>query len=386
MKIIPLHEPQLNKLEIKNLQTCIKSGWISSSGKFLNEFEQKIKKFTQTKAITLTNSGTSALHIALKVLGIEKNDEVLVPTITFIATVNAITYNNASPVFLDVEKDLNISVSKTLSFLKNETYKKNGFTYNKTSGKKIRALIIVHVFGNAVDLKKLLRACKERNIKIIEDAAESLGTRYKKNYLDGKHTGTVGDIGCISFNGNKIISSGGGGAIISNSAALVKKAKYLSSQAKDNKAFFIHNEIGYNYTLSNIHAAIGCAQFNKLKSHILKKKKIHIIYEKLFKKFIAQTTLIKPNFFCNSNYWLNVINIKNLNKNKQKKIISNLQKKKIIVRPIWLPNHKQKQFKKYQKYQITNADLFVNTHLCLPSSPDLKQTDQEKIVKLIVNS
>ena len=317
MKIIPLHEPQLNKLEIKNLQTCIKSGWISSSGKFLNEFEQKIKKFTQTKAITLTNSGTSALHIALKVLGIEKNDEVLVPTITFIATVNAITYNNASPVFLDVEKDLNISVSKTLSFLKNETYKKNGFTYNKTSGKKNKSFNYSSCFWKCSGFKKLLRACKERNIKIIEDAAESLGTRYKKNYLDGKHTGTVGDIGCISFNGNKIISSGGGGAIISNSAALVKKAKYLSSQAKDNKAFFIHNEIGYNYTLSNIHAAIGCAQFNKLKSHILKEK-IHIIYEKLFKKFIAQTTLIKPNFFCNSNYWLNVINIKNLNKNKQK--------------------------------------------------------------------
>ena len=297
MKIIPLHEPQLNKSEIRNLQACIKSGWISSSGKFLNEFEQKIKKFTRSKAITLTNSGTSALHIALKASGLEKDEEVLVPTITFIATINAIIYNKAAPVFLDIGNDLNISLNKTLSFLENETYKKNGFTFNKRSKKKIRALIIVHVFGNAVDLKKIQKVCKERNIKIIEDAAESLGTYYKKNYLGGKHTGTIGDVGCISFNGNKIISTGGGGAIISNSSSLIKNAKYLSNQAKDNKVFFIHNEVGYNYSLSNIHAAIGCAQFNKLKGHLLKKKQIHIIYEKLFNKFRSKITLIKPNFF-----------------------------------------------------------------------------------------
>ena len=386
MKIIPLHEPQLNKSEIRNLQACIKSGWISSSGKFLNEFEQKIKKFTRSKAITLTNSGTSALHIALKASGLEKDEEVLVPTITFIATINAIIYNKAAPVFLDIGNDLNISLNKTLSFLENETYKKNGFTFNKRSKKKIRALIIVHVFGNAVDLKKIQKVCKERNIKIIEDAAESLGTYYKKNYLGGKHTGTIGDVGCISFNGNKIISTGGGGAIISNSSSLIKNAKYLSNQAKDNKVFFIHNEVGYNYSLSNIHAAIGCAQFNKLKGHLLKKKQIHIIYEKLFNKFRSKITLIKTNFFCTSNYWLNVIKIKNLNKINQKKIISKLQQKKITLRPIWLPNHRQKQFKKYQKYEISNADIAVNTHLCLPSSPNLKRSDQEKIVKLIINS
>ena len=193
-------------------------------------------------------------------------------------------------------------------------------------------------------------------------------------------------MGCISFNGNKIISAGGGGAIISNSSSLIKNAKYLSNQAKDNKVFFIHNEIGYNYGLSNIHAAIGCAQFNKLKSHLLKKKKIHMIYEKLLKKFRSKITLIKPNFFCTSNYWLNVIKIKNFNKIKQKKLISKLQQKKITLRPIWLPNHRQKQFKKYQKYQISYADIAVNTHLCLPSSPGLKRSDQEKIIKLIINS
>ena len=385
MKTIPLHEPQLSKLEIRNLEACIKSGWISSSGKFLNEFEQKIKKFTQTKAVALTNSGTSALHIALKILGIEENDEVLVPTITFIATVNAIIYNKASPVFLDVGDDLNISPSKTLKFLERETYKKNGFTFNKRSKKKIRALIVVHVFGNAVDFIKLKKVCKKNNIKIIEDAAESLGTFYKKNYFSGKHTGTIGDVGCISFNGNKIISTAGGGAIISGSASLVKKAKYLCNQAKDNKVFFIHNDVGYNYNLSNVHAAIGCAQFSKLKNYLIKKKKIHLNYEKLLKKYKSKITLIKPNSFCNSNYWLNVIKIKNLDKIKQKKLIFKLQQKKIILRPIWLPNHKQKQFKSYQNYQISNANKAVNTHLCLPSSPDLKKSEQEKIVKFIVN-
>ena len=272
MKKISLHEPKFNGNELKYLKDCIKSTWVSTSGKYINKFEKKILKYTKSKYAIACNSGTSSLHISLLVAGVKTNDEVIVPTLTFIAPINAVRYVNATPIFMDCDNHFNIDEKKTIKFIEKETYFKNGFTRNKSTNKIIKAIIVVHVFGNAANVFKLLKLCKKRNIKIIEDASESLGTFYKKNK---KHTGTVGDIGCISFNGNKIITSGSGGMILTNKINYNKKIRYLIKQAKDDNLNFIHNEIGFNYAQTNLSAGLGLAQFENIKN-ILKKRNIFI--------------------------------------------------------------------------------------------------------------
>ena len=200
-------------------------------------------------------------------------DEVIVPTISFIAPINAVIYCKASPIFMDVDEHLNINVKKTISFLKEKTITKNKVTYNKKTNKRISALIVVHVFGNLANIKPLVKICKEKNIDLIEDAAESFGSYYK-NFTKKKHAGTIGKFGCLSFNGNKIITCGGGGMILTEKKELADKARYLITQAKNDKINFIHNEVGYNYRMSNLHAAIGVAQLEQIDKFLFKKKKI----------------------------------------------------------------------------------------------------------------
>lgn len=222
--MIELHPPVLDKNELSVVRNCVKSGWLSASGNYVKIFEKELSNFIKTKNIICCNSGTSALHISLKVSGIEPRNEVLVPTITYVATVNVILYENATPVFLDCDKSLNLDLEKTLNFLKFNTYFFKGFTYNKKTRKKIHAIIVTHIFGNPIQLKELKKICSKKNIQIIEDAAESLGSfviKNKKNF----HTGLEGDFGCISFNVNKIITSGGGGAIIFKNKKIFKKNK-----------------------------------------------------------------------------------------------------------------------------------------------------------------
>lgn len=379
---IQLHKPNFDLREIQLLKDCIKSGWVSNKGKYVNLFKKKINQFTNSNYVVPTVNGTSALHISLKLSNVKENDEVIVPTITYIATINPILYLKASPIFLDVSSDLNISISALKKFISEETFFKNGYTYNKLSKKKISAIIVTHVFGNAVDIKPILKICKKRKIKIIEDAAESLGTFYKKNYLKNKHTGTLGDFGCLSFNGNKIITTGGGGAVLMKDKKDYEYCNYLCDQAKDNKIYSIHNETGFNYKLSNVQSALGCSQFLKLKSYLKKKRNIYKNYCKLFEKN-NNYSLLKPKSFYSSNHWLNVLILKNKNKNDLGKIIKRCHKNGIEVRPVWKPNHMQLPFKKFQKYNVRNANKIVLTHLCIPSSPDLKFKDQKKIYKII---
>ena len=315
-KEIQLHKPSFNNQEIKFLKNSIKSGWVSNRGKFVTDFKRKLKSFTGAKYVIPTINGTAALHVSLKICGVKKEDEVIVPSLTYIASVNVIRYLNASPVFMDSEDDLNISVKKVLKFISENTYMYKGSTYNKKTNKKIAALIAVHIFGNAADLKPILKICRKKNIKVIEDAAESLGTFYKTNYFNKKkHTGTLGDVGCLSFNGNKIVSTGGGGAILTNNKKLYLLADYLCDQAKDDKIFSIHNNIGFNYKLSNIHSAIGCAQLKKIDKYLIKKKNIHKNYHKLLRNN-ENFEILKPKDFFNGNNWLNVL----VFKNKKKKI------------------------------------------------------------------
>tara|TARA_Y100000590_G_scaffold458083_1_gene612065 strand:- start:645 stop:1799 length:1155 start_codon:yes stop_codon:yes gene_type:complete len=382
--MIPLSVPNLKGNELKYVSNCIKTEWISSSGKYVSTFEKKISSYLGSKFAIACINGTSALQVSLRILGVSPGDEVIVPTITFVSPINSVIYNNAVPIFMDVDNFYNMDVKKTIEFINKETIYKKKFTYNKKTGKKISAIIPVHVWGNAVNIEKLLLLCKKRNISIVEDAAQSFGTKYTKGILKNKYTGTIGKIGCLSFNGNKILTAGGGGMILTNNKKLAKKARYLVNQAKDDNFKYIHKDIGYNFKLTNIHAAIGLAQLERINNLIKKKEMIHNFYKNAFsskKGFNISTT---PDYAKN-NKWLNILklDLKILKKGALYKTIKKLKKKNIETRPVWHLNHLQKQFKSFQKYKIVNAQKLVKESLCLPSSTNLKKKELIKITKTI---
>ena len=351
--------------------------------KYVNIFEKKVASYLGSKYAIACINGTSALQVALRLLNVKSGDEVIVPTITFIAPVNSIIYNNAKPIFMDCDNYYNLDVSKTIQFIKTETVYKGNYTFNKKTGNRIPAILPVHLWGNAVDLEHLITLCKQRNIAIVEDAAESFGTKYISGKLKNKFTGTVGKLGCLSFNGNKIITTGGGGMILTNDKKLAKKAKYLVSQAKDNSLRYIHNDVGYNFRLTNMQAALGLAQLENFKKFKKKKNQIHRFYKKEIFKIKGLSLASLPGY-ADSNKWLNILNVNTkIYKIKVLKIIKKLKNKNIETRPIWYPNHLQKKFKKYQKYKINNATKLLNSSLCLPSSTNIKISELKKIIKAL---
>jgi len=380
MKQIGLHEPFFIGNEKKYLIKCIDENWVSSSGRFLKLFQSKFKKITKGKFLSPVLNGTVGLHICMLQSGVKENDEVIVPTITFIATINSIKYVGASPIFMDVDEYLNIDEEKTIEFIKKKTIFKNGHTYNKITGNKIKALVVVHTFGNAARIDKIFEICRKRKIKLIEDAAESIGTKYNSGKFKSKHTGTIGDFGVFSFNGNKIVTSGNGGLIISKNKKDFLKINYLISQAKDDKINFIHNEVGYNYKLSNLSAALGLAQIEKLNFFLKKKKNIRNYYKKKIEK-IKGVKILKSPKYSNNNNWLNLVQMSK--KEKTKKIMKKLNLNGFQSRPIWYPNHLQKTFKKNYSYKIKKAQEYVNSIICLPSSANLKKKQMDKIVDLL---
>lgn len=380
MSKFSLHEPLLQGNEILNVKQCLKTGWLSSSGNFVNKFEKKLEDFTRTNVVCC-NSGTSALHVSLILAGVNSGDEVIVPTITFIATVNSVLYCNANPVFMDCDESLCIDVDKILNFLKHNTYSLNNITFNKKTKKKISAIMFTNVFGNLIDLKNLHKECKKRNIKLIEDAAESLGSFYLKN---NKHSGLNSDYGTLSFNVNKIITTGAGGAILFKNKKDKVKVKKIISQGKSDNLLFKHDLLGYNYGMPNINAAIGCAQIEKINEILEKKKKINLYYNNFFSK-IKNIKLIKTKKEQKQNYWLNVIEIKKINYFNFKQKINSLISLGIDVRPVWYPCHKQAHLKKYETYDIKLAENVYKNNLCLPSSYFLKEKDLSNICKKILN-
>ena len=380
---IPLNEPNLIGNEWKYLKQCIDTNWISTAGSFVKSFERKLCKFTNSNYAIACINGTSALQISLKLAGVKSGDEVIVPTLTFIAPVNAINYNNARPIFMDVDDYCNIDIKKTCEFISKKTFFKNGFTFNKKTKKRISAILPVHVWGNAVNLEKLKLICKKKNIKIVEDASESLGTFYNEGSLKKRHTGTVGDLGCISFNGNKIITSGGGAVILTNNETLAEKAYYLINQAKNDPINFVHDEIGYNFKLTNVHAAIGLAQLENIKFFLKKKKIIYDHYKNTI-NFSNLFKISKKPYYANNNHWMNILEIKEFsNKRTVKKIFQKMKKANIDCRPIWKLIHTQKPYDKCQTYKIENAYKKINNSLCLPSSTSLNKSQLKEVVNLI---
>ena len=379
-EIIPLCEPNLAGKEKKYLLNCIKTNYVSTVGNYVGKFEKKIGSFIKSRYSISCNSGTSALHLALRVVGVKSNHEVIVPTISFIATANAVRYLKASPVFMDCDDYFNIDIKKTINFLKEKTYFKNNQCFNKKNGKIIKALIVVHVLGNAVYLDQLVKICKKNKIKIIEDAAAALGTKYTKGKYKNKFVGTVGDIGCFSFNGNKIITCGSGGILATNNKNYYEQSKYLSTTACDRKIDYTHNALGYNYRLNNVNAAIGLAQIEKIQFYLKAKRKIFNFYCNNLIMNEKLKVYTGPKYSNNNNYITNIIC---KNKNIKNKIINFFKKNKVQVRSLWKPLHMQKYFKKYEQFKITKAPNYFNRTISIPSSSNITKSELEKVTFLM---
>ena len=277
----------------------------------------------------------------------------------------------------------NIDIEKTLDFLHKETYKKGGFTYNKKTHKRISAILPVHMYGNAVDIKPIKNICKDMNIKIIEDASESLGTFYRNSYLKGKHTGCIGDIGCISFNGNKIITSGGGGMILTNKKKVAEKAKYLSTQAKDDPVRYIHNDIGYNFRITNIQAAVGLAQMEQLKTFLDIKRNNYKFYKNAIMEIDGLEVSEVPQYSIN-NHWMVLLKIDDkIYKRDREELMSLFSSNGIQTRPAWAPIHLQKPYSNYQNYKITLANELVDKSLCIPASTNINLDNMNEVVNVL---
>jgi aminotransferase in exopolysaccharide biosynthesis len=381
--LILLSVPNIKGNEWKYVKECLDSEWVSSAGKYVSVFEKKISEYTGAKYAVACVNGTSALQVSLRLAGVNPNDEVIVPTLTFIAPVNAIIYNQAFPIFMDADEYYNIDVTKTIEFIENRTVFKDGFTFNKITNRRITAIIPVHVWGNACWLDEIQPLCEERNIAIIEDASESLGTIYKYGNFKGHHTGTIGELGCISFNGNKIITTGGGGMILTDDEKLADKARYLTTQAKDDPLRFIHKEIGYNFRLSNIQAALGVAQLEQLPEFLRRKKNIYQKYVEAVSQINGLAIAAVPNY-ADNNHWMNVLQIDVATYGSDREgHMQRLEGNGVQTRPVWTLNHLQKPYSNCQTYNIERAEELTNKSLCLPSSSNLREDEIHKVVDLL---
>ncbi len=363
-----LHEPNFDISDIREVSRCIQSSFVSTYGKYVLEFEKNIKKYTKSKYVIATNSGTSALHIALKLVGVQKATNVILPTLSFVATANAILYNDALPIFLDSsEKNFCLDEKKLEKFLQNETFSKKNKRYSKHNNKLISAIVPTHVFGNCCDIEKIIKIGKKYSIPVVEDCAEGLGSFYKN-----KHLGTFGDVGILSFNGNKIITSGSGGAIITNSKKKYLEAMHLVTVSKQkHKWRFFHDKLGWNYRINSLSAALGLSQLKKINKILNKKKRLHLKYKDIFKddENFEFVDFRKINYY-KSNFWLNVIRIKS-NKISKNKVLDYLNENGIQCRPIWDLLHTLPYLSKFKNYQIKESEKLFNDVLLLPSSPGL---------------
>ncbi len=358
---VPLHRPIFRGNEKKYLSECINTNYVSSVGKKVKEFEKKIAEFTGSKYAIATVNGTNALHIAIKLAGVKQGDEVITQALTFVATCNAINYAGANPVFVDVDRDtMGLSPYSLKKFLKKNAKKSSDGSYNIFTGKKIKACVPMHTFGFPCRIKQIKKICDEWGIIVIEDAAESLGS-----YVGKKHTGTFSLASALSFNGNKLITTGGGGMIITNNLKLAKKAKHITTTAKISHAYeFVHNEIGYNFRMPNINAALGCAQLENINNFLLIKKKLAIHWKKFFLKrkveFVNEIKGSKPN------YWLNALVFKS--KKERDSFLKITNKNGVMTRPIWKLMSELRMFTNCQNDGLKNSIWLQDRVVNIPSS------------------
>ena len=362
-----LHEPLFYGREINYLKNTIDKNFVSSVGEYVKKFEETIQKYTKAKFAIAVVNGTQAIYISLKACGVKKNDEVLVPALTFVGTVNAISYLGAEPHFVDSEiENFGINCQKLENYLNKIVKFKGKKCVNRRTGKVIKAILPVHVFGHPCNIQEIIKISKKFNLIVVEDAAEALGSFYKK-----KHLGTFGDTGCISFNGNKIITTGGGGMIVTNKKKLAKKIRHLTTTAKKkHKWEYIHDEIGYNFRMPNLNAALGLAQLEKINIFLRAKRALFKRYYKAFKN-IEGISICKEPHNSKSNYWLQTLVLNNNNINLKNKILKKSHKKSIYMRPIWKLISELKPYKKKQKMNLSGSKAIYKKIINLPSSQSL---------------
>ena len=358
---IPLHEPNFSGNEKPYLLETIDSTFVSSVGAYVDKFELMMAELSKTQKAVAVVNGTSALQVALRLCGVGSGDEVLTQALTFIATINSIIYNGASPIFIDVDLDtMGLSPKAVENFLENFGELRNGVCYNKKTNKKIAACMPMHTFGFPVHLNELITLCNKWNIPVVEDAAESIGSEYR-----GIPTGSFGKLGVFSFNGNKIVTSGGGGAIVTNDLQLGIKAKHLTTTAKVPHPFeYVHDEIGYNFRMPNLNAALACAQLEQLNSFINNKRKLAVEYSKFFESFGIKFRTELPN--TKANYWLMCVELQN--KKDRDAFLKETNENKVMTRPIWQLIFKSPLYSSFQRDSQENAIYLENRIVNIPSS------------------
>ena len=374
-KRIFLSSPHMGEFEREFVKEAFDTNWIAPLGPNVNEFEKELAEYVGVKSAAVLTSGTSAIHLAVKLLGVSKGDYVLCSSLTFCASCNPIVYEGAIPVFIDSEPE---------SFNMSPKALKKALEDLKVKGITPKAAIVVNLYGNSANMDAIKELCDKYNVKIIEDAAESLGSTYK-----GKMSGTIGEIGIYSFNGNKIITTSGGGALVSDNEEYVKKARFLSTQAKEPMPYYEHKEIGYNYRMSNVVAGIGRGQLRVLDNRVKEKNNIFNTYKEGFKD-IDDINMMPITEGCTSNQWLSVITLKEESKVKPTDIIDALEKENIESRRIWKPMNLQPVYKDNMFYNhnengISVGEDIFNRGVCLPSDTKMTNDDLKRVINIITS-
>jgi len=374
---IPLCIPQVEGNEWTYVKECLDTGWVSSVGSYVDRFEQLIAAFVGSRFAIATVNGTAAIHIALIVSGVEADDEVLVSNVTFAAPVNAIRYLGAWPVLVDAEpRYWQMDVEKVAEFLRTRCVRENGELRNRATGRRVRAILPVHILGHPCDLDPLMALASEFGLQVVEDATESLGARYK-----GRRVGTFGSTGCFSFNGNKIITTGGGGMVVTDDEAIAKKVRYLTTQAKDDPVEYFHREVGYNYRMTNVLAAIGCAQMEQLERYIEKKRSIARRYDEAFQDVPGITTHVAASW-AESIHWLYTILIDRDSFGAgSRDVLAEMEKEKIQTRPLWTPMNQLPPFAACETVSIVESPRLHRDALSLPSSVGLTDGEATRVIE-----
>lgn len=383
-EFISLSVPNLKGKELEYVTHAVETEWVSTGGPYVNDFENRIASYVKAKGAVSCQNGTSGLHISLMVCGVKCGDEVIVPALTFIAAVNPVKYIGAEPIFMDCDDSLTMDPNKLLEFCRTECSFVDGRLINNKTKRHIKAIVVVHVFGNMADMESIMDIANQFNLKVIEDATEAIGTYYTSGKYNGKFAGTIGTIGVYSFNGNKIITTGGGGMIVSEEEELLNKAKHLTTQAKSDKLYYTHDEIGYNYRMTNLQAALGLAQLEQLEDFIkIKKDNYNLYKEKICE--INGLSILKFREDIRSNYWFYALNCDIEYPMNRDEIIKYLYSKNIQTRPIWGLINEQKPYVNSQVYKIEKAKYYLEHVVNIPCSSNLTQEEVLYVIECLRN-
>lgn len=382
-RFVPLSVPNFEGNESKYVSDAVDQGWVSTGGAYITKLEEEMAKFVHAEDVAACQSGTAGLHLSLVDAGVMPEDMVIVPTLTFIAAVNPVRYQFAEPVFMDCDDSLCLDPIKLREFCENECALIGDKLIHKVSEKHVKAVVVVHVFGNMADMESIMDIAEKYHLVVIEDATEALGTYYTDGKFNGKYAGTIGNYGAYSYNGNKIITTGGGGSVTSSNVESVKHIRYLSTQAKDDPHYYIHNEVGYNYRMTNLQAALGVAQMEELPEFIQRKNKNYDLYKELFEGYdLGRIVDFREGTYSNKWFYSLEIDMNRIN-GTLRDVITRLEEKGVQTRAIWGLIHEQLPFKNYIAYKMEKAPYYSSCILNFPCSTQITKEEIQFVAEQI---